>query len=106
MFTISSEREAFLFGQQQISAIPEEFHHAFLRGVRDKAQTRRPKFLDPEVEEAYEKLFSFYRTKTAIAKVVRLSESNLHRYVSGHLPVGPKVKERFLTAAASLTQTP
>lgn len=101
---ISSEREAFLLGQQQVSAVPEQFHHAFLKGVRDKAHTSRQNFLDPEVEEAYKKLLSFYRTRKEIAKAVSLTESNLYHYVSGRMPVGPKVKEKFLAAAARLNK--
>lgn len=100
MITIHNEREAFIFGQQQIGLIPERFHQAFLKGARDKAYVEGcQNILDPEVEEAYEALLSAYRTKAAVAEAVGICPSNLQKYVTGRASIGPKVKTKFLAAA-------
>ncbi|MCC8066334.1 MAG: hypothetical protein LIO94_04450 [Clostridiales bacterium] len=100
-----NEREAYLFGQQQTSLIPEPFRRAFLQGVRDKAyrgKALQGGFLDPEVEGAYNKLLSAYKTKAAIARVLEMNPSNLHSYITGQASIGPRVKEKFLSAAAAV----
>lgn len=104
MITIHNEREAFIFGQQQIGLIPERFRQAFLKGARDKAYVEAyvegcQNILDPEVEEAYEALLSAYRTKAAVAEAVGICPSNLQKYVTGRASIGPKVKTKFLAAA-------
>lgn len=97
---ISNEREAFLFGQQQIGVVPEQFHQAFLKGARDKAYVGWQNFLDPEIEKAYKKLLSIYKTKSAVAKAMGIGTTNLHNYITGRSSVGPKVKEKFFAALA------
>ncbi len=102
MTDISNEREAFLFGQQQISVVPEQFHQAFLKGARDKAYVGWQNFLDPEIEEAYKKLLSAYKTKMAVAKAVGISATNLHNYITGRSSVGRRIKEKFFAAIDGL----
>jgi len=100
-----TDRDAYLYGQQLASIIPEQFRQAFLRGVRDKAykgKALQECFLDPAVEAAYNKLLSAYKTKAAVARVLEMNPSNLHNYITGRAPIGPKVKSRFLSAATVL----
>lgn len=103
MATIRNGREAFVFGQQQIGLVPERFHQAFLKGARDKAHVEEcQNILDPEVEEAYEKLLFAYKTKAAVAEAVGICPSNLQKYATGRASIGPKVKTKFLAAAGQL----
>ena len=102
---ICTKREAFLFGQQQITLVPERFHQAFLSGARDKACVYAEEsqgIIDPEVEAAYKKLLLSYKNKAAIAKAIGIESSNLYKYVAGRAPIGPRIKKKFLAAAAAL----
>lgn len=94
---INSEREAYLFGRQQISIVPEHLRLAFLKGARDNTCKIPEKILDPEVEEAYKRLLSVYKTKVKTAKALGVTPSNLYGYTTGR-STGPKVKEKFLAA--------
>jgi len=101
---ICNEREAFLFGQCQTSVVPKQFRQAFLQGVHDTMYEEKPSerpqgILDPEVESAYKKLLSVYKTKTAVAKAINVESSNLCGYIAGRIAIGPRVKKKFLAAA-------
>lgn len=106
---ICNEREAFLFGQRQTSVVPKQFRQAFLKGIHDKMyeekSPERPQgILDPEVESAYKKLLSVYKTKAAVAKAINVESSNLYGYIAGRVAIGPKIKGKFLAAAQEAQQ--
>lgn len=107
MCPIRNEREAFIFGQQQMSVVPPQFHQAFLKGARSKEKrTGGPKILDPEIEGAYKRLLSVYKTNSAVAKALGMSVTNLYNYINGNLFAGPRTKKRFFAALANLGEEP